>query len=140
MSLTLTYEEAVDEVLSMLKEVTDQYEYPVFYENTRKDRPDEEIAFIQVVLRHAFGNQATLGGAGQRIFMRYGVLIATLNFPTGSGLSGPYGIAKAISDAFEGVSSQNGIWFRNIRISEKGRDGGYFQTDVIIEFEYSETK
>ena len=49
-------------------------------------------------------------------------------------------IAQIVLDAFEGQSSPGGVWFRNATPQERGQDGVWTRTDVVIEFTYDESK
>lgn len=138
--MTLTYAQAFDEINIMLKEVWDPTGHQLFYEDVRDQKSTDKSPWATVVVRHAAGQQDTLGGRGNRSFLRLGVLIVTINTPSGSGLSEAYALAKVVSDAYEGASSPNGVWFRNVRINELGRDGTFYQTNVLVDFEYHETK
>lgn len=138
--MSLTYAQANDEILVLLKAVWDPTGYKLFYEDIRDEKDTDLSPWASVIVRHAAGKQDTLGGTGNRSFLRLGVCIITINTPSGSGLSEAYPLAKVVSDAYEGVSSPNGVWFRNVRINELGRNGTFYQTNVLIDFEYTETK
>ncbi len=138
--MNLTFAQANDDILALLKAAWDQTGHEMFYDDIREQRETDQTPWAQVVVRHAAGQQDTLGGVGNRSFLRLGVVIVTINTPSGSGLSTAYALAKVVADAYEGVSSPNGVWFRNVRINELGRDGTFYRTNVLIDFEYSEMK
>ena len=138
--MTLTYAQANDEILALLKAVWDPTGHKLFYEDVRDQREEDQSPWAMVVVRHAAGQQDSLGGRGRRSFLRLGVAIITNHAPSGSGLSNAYALAKVVADAYEGVSSPNGVWFRNVRVNELGRFGTFFQTTVLVDFEYTETK
>lgn len=138
--MNLTFAQANDDILALLKAAWDPTGHEMFYDDIREQRETDQTPWAQVVVRHAAGQQDTLGGVGNRGFLRLGVVIVTINTPSGSGLSTAYALAKVVADAYEGVSSPNGVWFRNVRINELGRDGTFYRTNVLIDFEYSEMK
>lgn len=138
--MNLTFAQANDDILALLKAAWDPTGHEMFYDDIREQRETDQTPWAQVVVRHAAGQQDTLGGVGNRSFLRLGVVIVTINTPSGSGLSIAYALAKVVADAYEGVSSPNGVWFRNVRINELGRDGTFYRTNVLIDFEYSEMK
>jgi len=138
--MNLTFAQANDDILALLKAAWDPTGHEMFYDDIREQRETDQTPWAQVVVRHAAGQQDTLGGIGNRSFLRLGVVIVTINTPSGSGLSTAYALAKVVADAYEGVSSPNGVWFRNVRINELGRDGTFYRTNVLIDFEYSEMK
>jgi len=136
----MNYAQANDDMLTMLKTVWDTTGHKMFYEGIRDQREADQSPWATVVVRHAMGRQDTLGGAGKRQFLRTGIVLVTINTPSTSGLSGGYVLAKVVTDAYEGVASPNGVWFRNVRINELGREGTFNQINVVIDFEYYETK
>lgn len=138
--MNLTFAQANDDILALLKAAWDPTGHEMFYDDIREQRETDQTPWAQVVVRHAAGQQDTLGGVGNRSFLRLGVVIVTINTPSGSGLSTAYTLAKVVADAYEGVSSPNGVWFRNVRINELGRDGTFYRTNVLIDFEYGEMK
>lgn len=138
--MSLTYKQANDDILALLKAAWDTTGHKMFWEEIRDDRETDQSPWAMVIVRHAAGQQDTLGGKGHRQFLRIGSIVVTINTPSSSGLSEGYNLAKVVADAYEGVASPNGVWFRNIRINELGREGTFFQTNVIVDFEYYETK
>lgn len=138
--MSLTYDQATNEILTLLKTAWDTTGHQMDWENTREQRETDNSPWASVVVRHVSGQQDSLGGLGFRSFIRFGVLIVTIRIPSGSGLSTGNTLAKVVADAYEGVSSPNGVWFRNVRINEQGRDGSNFVINVLADFEYTETK
>jgi len=138
--MSLTYLQANNDILSLLKAAWDPTGHKMFWEGVRDQRETDQSAWATVVVRHATGQQDTLGGVGSRQFLRNGIVLVTINTPSTSGLSDAYVLAKVVADAYEGVASPNGVWFRNVRINELGREGTFNQINVVIDFEYYETK
>jgi len=138
--MSLTFKEATDDMNTIMKTVSDAESFPVHWANRKTPRDTTEDPFVEFMIRHAGGQQDTLGGIGHRSFIRVGTAVARVFTPTGKGLSSAYDLAKSIVDAYEGVHSPNGVWFRNVRIQEMGTDGNFFELQVLIEFEYNETK
>jgi hypothetical protein len=136
----MTFEEASDEILDILNTAWLTTGHKMFYENTRDQREEDDSPWAVAILRHIGGLQATLGGRGVRKFDRFGLLTVQIYTPTAKGLQESYRLAKVMTDAFEGESSPSGVWFRNVRINEAGRDGQFTQTNVIVEFRYDEIK
>lgn len=95
--------------------------------------------WIKVEVRHVLGGQSTLSGptGGNRTTRRG---IATVKFYEGfgSGLTQTDKLARVIERAFLGKSTTNGVWFRRVRTMEFGKDGSWFRTDVLAEFEYDD--
>lgn len=138
--MSLTYAEAVDDINAMMKTAWDTTGWDLHWDNVRTQRDTADEPWAAFVIRHATGVQDNLGGIGNRNFMRTGTAIASIFTPTGNGLSVSYALAKVVADAYEGQTSDNGVWFRNVRMQEVGRESQFYQTNVLIDFEYNETK
>lgn len=139
--MSLTYKEAKNEILDIFKAAWDPTGYPVHYEAVREDRSTDQNPWAVVTLQHAAGFQSTLNGAnGTRTFTRLGFVTVQIFKPSGKGLQEAYDLAKVVSDAFEGTATPGGVWFRDVRLNEVGRDGEFFQMNVVAEFRYDEVK
>jgi hypothetical protein len=139
--MSLTYQQARDEIFEVFKQAWDTTGYEVHYEDVRKQRSKDEEPWAVVTLKHAAGFQSTLSGSvGNKTFTRLGFVTIQIFTPNGKGLQEAYDLAKVVSDAFEGVSTSGGVWFRNVRLNEIGRDGEFFQLNVVVEFRYDEIK
>lgn len=139
--MSLTHQEARDEIFDVFKAAWDVTGYPVHWEEVRKQRSGDETPWAVVTFQHAAGFQATLSGAqGARTFARLGFVTVQIFTPNGKGLQDAYDLAKVVSDAFEGTATPGGVWFRNVRLNEVGRDGEFFQLNVVVEFRYDEVK
>lgn len=137
--MTLQRRDAINEILSLLKAVWDPLGFPMKYDNTHVDTAG--ATWARATLRHNTGFQATLAGeTGQRRFRRTGTLVVQIFQPPGAGLSLNPDLAKIVVDAYEGVTSAGGVIFRDVVPNEIGVDGGFFQTNVSVNFEYDEIK
>ncbi len=138
MSLSITFKQATDEMLTMVKAAWDPTGHEMFYESVREQRETDDTPWASTVIRHASGRQLTFGKPAQ--FERIGTIIVSVYAQVGKGLSDPYALAKILADAFEGQSSPSGVWFRNVRINEIGRDGQFTQVNMLTDFTYTEVK
>lgn len=148
----LTYEEARDFILDKFKVAWDANTSvingsvpAVEYQNVSPSKnplADGNKAWARVTVRHATGEQRSMGTAGGRIFTRYGIVTIQIFVPTGKqGLVLADRLGKVAVDAFEGEETSTGnVWFRNVTYREVGVDGNWFQVNVIAEFEYDVTK
>lgn len=98
------------------------------------------VPWARATIRHNAGFQATLGGPGARRFDREGIFLVEIYAPRGDGLTLARSLHTLVEQAFEGVSTPNGVWFRNVRTEEVGPDGPWTHANVIIEFEYEEVR
>lgn len=139
--MSLTYQQAKDEILTIFKDAWDTTGYPVHYQDVRKQRDRDEEPWATVFLQHSAGFQSTLTGVqGERTFSRLGFVTVQVFTPIGKGLHKAYELAKLVSDAYEGAATPGGVWFRNVKLNEAGQDGEFYQLNVIIEFSYDEIK
>lgn len=145
--MPLSQTAARDEILTRLKVVTDTIVAlapNVIYEDSDKQPPDGEdppLTWARVTVRHVFSAQSALSDdAGKRRYTRDGLVTIQLFTPFNEGLSNADTIASLLQGAFLGVSTPNGVWFRNVRTNEVGVDGPWFQTNVLADFRYDEVR
>ena len=138
--MSLTFEQANDDMMKMINDAWSVTGHKIFFESVVDEREQETLPFLRVFVRHAGGGQRTLGGVDSRMFERRGFLRFEVYARITNGLQESYQLAKVVADAYEGRSSDNGVWFRRVRISERGKDGIFNRTDVIVDFEYHEMK
>lgn len=138
--MSLTYKQANDDMLKMILNAWSVTGNKIYFESVQDDRETDTLPFCKVWIRHANSNQRTLGGQGARLFERKGFVRIEVYSRITNGLQESYQLAKVASDAYEGRSSDNGVWFRRVRISEMGKDGIFNRVDVIVDFEYHEMK
>jgi hypothetical protein len=138
--MSLTKAQARDEILSVLNEAWDATDYPMLFEDLPAVLP-KNGPWARTSVRHVDGEQATLsGGLGLQKFKRSGFITVQIFSPSGDGLSLSDSLIKIVMDAFEGKATSGGVWFRNVRSTEVGPDGNFFQVNVTIDFEYTELK
>ena len=150
--MPVTRTAARDEILAAIKAVTDTIidledddtvpSGNVIWDDTQKSKPHGQgpntPTWARVSVRHIFGEQSSLSDdAGVRRYTKRGIVTVQLFTPTG-GLVSADSISDTIENAFRGVSTPNGVWFRNPRSNEIGVDGPWFQTNIIAEFEYDQ--
>lgn len=142
--MTATREQAVDDILGMLLDAwTDGGLDPdrLLWPNKDAEVPSGQDAWGRATLQHTDGGQGSLAGdSGKVRWTRVGILTVQVFVPSGEGLSQETSVSKIVMDAFEGKKSARGVWFRRVRAREIGPDGQFFQTNVIVEFEYDEIK
>ena len=106
------------------------------------DSRDPDEPWARITVSHIDSAQTTLGGLNNRRFTRQGIVAVQMFSPLvdGGGLTFAEQSAIISRDAFEGVGTASGIWFRNTRIKEIGPDATWYQINVIAEFQYDELK
>lgn len=153
--MSLTYEQATDELVRLLTErwnaltpaVLDQADPALLqWPGVPDVAPDVVQPFGRFIMRHIPDRRHTLAPAGSRRFTRTGFVtvqcfgpVADPGWPKG-GLSLAEKLAIIARDAYEGVGTKDGLWFRNASIVEVGADKVYYQQHARVEFTYDECK
>ena len=133
---------ARDSILTLFHVTWDALGTPpmVIHEDRKKDPPEDGSPWVEVVIRHFDGFQATLGGIGSRKFRSPGLVAVRVHTRFGEGLVNSDIFVQAAIDAFEGKATTDGIWFRNVRPIEFGRDGDWYRVDVLADMTYDRVK
>ena len=115
---------------------------PVQYPDVAWPGPPKEGAWARIAIAHEAGFPATLGGeTGNRRFRKLGTVTVQIFTEFGKGEQEADELAIIAEKAFEGeVTSPGRVIFRNARTIEIGRDGQWFQTNVLVDFEYDEVR
>lgn len=150
--MSLTREQARDEILTVLKTAWDagveSAGVPIYYQNTEGDPANTQItgttdpsSWARATLLHNIRRQGALSAAtGHILYEIEGILTIQLFTPHGDGLLKSDKLSKIVEDAFDGVKTPSGVWFKNVRSNEVGPSGAWFQTNVVVEFNYDEIK
>ena len=150
MSVTTTV--ARDEIYGLFKTAWDgdvaSSSVLVLYENVPGEPPDAVNTatgklppYARVSVRHFTGGQSTLsGGLGRRTFSRNGAVTVQIFTPIGDGLALSDTLVPIARNAYEGVDTASGVWFRNVRHVEVGPTGAWYQVNVIADFTYDEIR
>ena len=113
--------------------------YPVAWGDLPATPPATETQWAAVKLLHTGGGQISLSGeTGTRRFNRRGIIRISIFVPAGGGQTKAYQLAQQVANAYE--DSKLDVWFRNIRINDKGASGAFQQTDVLADFSYDEVR
>jgi len=139
---------ARDEILLQFKTAWDAGTPPIpllIYDDKHVDLPNNAsyaritIQFTTAV-QSTVGGRVSLGGGGQR-FRRFGLITVQIFSISGDGLTVADPLVDLAVDAFEGTSTgSDRIEFRNVRATDIGQDGPWYQTNVVAEFEYDRVK
>lgn len=97
-------------------------------------------AWARITVEHTLAEQSTFGDAGARRFTRFGFVTVQIFQPqnTAGGFTLGEQLAVIARNAFEGVGTASGVWFRNAVISEAGSDAIWSRLNVRAEFQYDE--
>jgi hypothetical protein len=91
--------------------------------------------WARVTIRPNIRDQKTLGGPGNRLFTRNGILFVEIFTPTGDGMVLSNQLCELVQDAFEGISSPYKVWYRQTRINVNGIEGLWSRNTVTVEWE-----
>lgn len=144
-----TYGSAVDEILGLFKvkwntdtaALNSGTPYPVEWPEVDQSAfPSVASPFARVRLRHLDAKQVTFGEVGNRRFESMGLVTIQVFVPLSHklGLSLVQNLAIIARNAYRGVGTASGIWFRNAKIIEVGPDRGWMQRNMVCEFQYDE--
>ncbi|QYW02120.1 hypothetical protein CPT_Sonora_017 [Stenotrophomonas phage Sonora] len=153
--MSLTYTKAIDEMVRLLAVQWNaltpallQRPEPALlqYPGMPQGNPDVEQPFGRLLIRHVSDPRHTFGPPGSRRYTRSGFItiqcfgpIDDVNWPAG-GLSLAENLAIIARDAYEGVGTNDGLWFRNAHVIEIGADKVYYEQRARIDFTYDECK
>lgn len=102
--------------------------------------PPANADWVRLVIRHNTSTQRSLGGIGNRKFMRGGEVFVQCFTPEGSGSTGARTLAATARAIFEGKTLLPGsIIFTDVVVREIGADRGWYQVNVEATFDYDET-
>jgi hypothetical protein len=113
---------------------------PVIYPDV-SDEPPTSGAYARLTLVHTGGTQATLANAeGKRRWRATGTLTIQLFTPPGGGQVLSDQLLVITKNAFQGVTTADGVTFRDVTIREIGAVSGWYQANVLVAFEYDEVR
>jgi hypothetical protein len=111
------------------------------FDDFEDDLPSSTSPWTRITVRHATGGQISLSNeAGKRRYDRKGTVFVQIFTPFGDGLTLSDSLAIIAARAFEGKETPLHVWFRDVRFVEVGRDGHWYNVNVLAAFEYDEVK
>lgn len=140
---------AYQETMSKLKTVLDAGGYlnvNTEWPNVRNEKPEERETesdrtdpWIRVVWQHIESQPRTVGSAnGLRRYENFGLLTVSMHTPSGHGLTEISNFATTILNGFRGKSTSSGVVYHAGVPKEVGREGNYFRSEALIDFQYDE--
>lgn len=138
--MSLMYDEAYAEIADFFHKNLNGTDLEIFYGGVQRDNQTKDKTKVVFHIKHYEGRQNSLGGVGQRMFIREGVVTVQILHPSRKGLHDAYKYVNVIVNSFEGKATPSGVWFRNTRIKENGIDGEFLLINVITDFQYYEIK
>ena len=134
----MTTQEAIDAMCKVFLDVWGT-ENPIVWSDFNARPATQNTPWARVILRHVDGRQSSLaGGLGTQRYDSSGVLTAQIFTPVGRGQTECYSLATKVQNAFRDAKLD--VWFRNVRLNERGASGSFNQIDVRMDFIYDEVR
>ena len=99
----------------------------------------QHLEWVRVTVKSLPGSQDTLGAAGNRKFMRTGIIFVQITVPDGEGTSRADQLAQLVSTIFEGTRF-SGIWVYETNVQEQDSDDKNLLYLVESTFNYEDIK
>lgn len=130
--------EARNHILSVFQDAwTELGSYKVVWDDVTNMSNTNDF-WARVTMRHTLGQQASLAGnSPARLWEQTGTLTVQLFTPVGDGNTLAYQVAQKIVNAYRKAKSDC-VWYRNPTINEIGTSGAFQQTNVIVDFSYTD--
>lgn len=146
------YNTAYQETMALLKTALDasadysgiQVEWPNV-EPTRSTEQNQHtenpVPWIRVQWQHGVLKQRTIGSAnGLRRYEAKGLLVISHFHQSGRGLQGTGAFSTFCYDIFLGESTASGVIYKPQSPRDVQKDGLWYRSDAMIEFQYDEVK
>jgi hypothetical protein len=153
--MSLTLQETYDEILSRFKAVWDTVPGGPFevawpdvplsaalqqYITGELESTTPIQTWARVTIRANQRDQKTLGGPGNRLYTRNGILFVEIFTPTGDGTVAATELAELVEDAFESIAFNYSVWYPKTKIQPNGIEGLWSRTTVTIQWESEQIK
>jgi len=104
--------------------------------------PNPLAPWFRWMMQHTEGGQASLSCEhGERRWRREGLIIVQCFAPLDKGgLTLAQRMAESVRDAYQGVGTPSGVWFRNATTQEIGTDLSWYNVNAVIQFNYEEVR
>jgi hypothetical protein len=110
---------------------------PVAYPNVNFQKPTDGSPYARLFVQHFEGPQVTLGSPGYSRYRQSGIVTIQIFTKFGRGLTKDSELVNIARNAFQGKSTgSDTIDFHNFRANEIGNSDLYWQTNVLVDFEY----
>ena len=136
----MTPAQAVDVILGVFKAAWDGTGFPAVYDDVPGKKPTSETVWARATVRHATGNQSSIGGdVGSRRYTSRGTVFVQIFAPVGDGSTACYAAAQLVLNAYRDARNPD-VWFTEQRMREVGSDGAFEQINVLATFSYDDVR
>jgi hypothetical protein len=130
----MTQTEAFNAIVSRyLNEYNGQF--PIAIDNKKFSIPNPPVKWVRLHVKFNDGKQSSLGKAGNRKYVKYGLIFMQVFTPINTGTDENNTLVDASVNVFDGVRLDD-LWMYNGRSVTVGSDGEFFQQNGVVEFEY----
>ncbi|MES0340681.1 MAG: phage tail terminator-like protein [Candidatus Humimicrobiaceae bacterium] len=119
-----------------LTEYTGQFTIAI--DNQIANAPDDE-EWVRLTVNFNDGFQDSLGTAGNRKYLKSGMIFIQVFFPMNKGTDNSDTLAEDSANLFDGFRIQD-LWMFNGRVKTIGSDGEFYQQNAVIDFEYENVR
>jgi hypothetical protein len=134
----MTYVEARNALIS--RYLTEyQGEFPIGTDNVKIATPNPPVKWVDVNVQFNDGNQSSLGRAGNRKFLRLGLLFIQIRTPQNTATDENDLLAQASVNLFDGERLGQ-LWLFNGRVKTVGSDGQFYLQNAIVEFKFEDIR
>ena len=119
-----------------LTEYTGQFIIAI--DNQKIDAPTDE-EWVRLTVNFNDGFQDSLGTAGNRKYLKSGMIFIQVFFPINKGTNNSDTLAEDSANLFDGVRIDD-LWMYNGRVKTIGSDGEFFQQNAIVDFDYENVR
>ncbi|MDH5573099.1 MAG: DUF4128 domain-containing protein [Gammaproteobacteria bacterium] len=109
------------------------------FNNEEYDPPTVDTTWVRLIYKLATGGQETLGKETNRKYERVGMIFAQVFTPINQGSSGAEILAETIQTLYESKKF-NGVTCGDAVIRDNGKQDGWYQVSVDINFKFYEIK
>ena len=141
-----THEQAFDEINTILldawKDNSTTSQIPIVWGNVVNERQgtvdyfEQTEPWLLVETIYETAITASLKGSSGIKRTHRGMIVAIIYVQLGKGAVHALPLISVAADAFEGIKTPGGVWFRNPQISTIGKDGTWYTMSMDAKFEY----
>lgn len=120
--------------------------HPVIYPDVPLDTAAQACidtgteAWARVTYKPNLRSQTSIAGPTKAKYTAEGIVIIEVYTPTGDGGQLNRSLTTLVETAYEGVSTPNGVWYRNVHTEGPVPDGPWSKSNVYAEWSYDEVR
>lgn len=126
-------------------EITKRYltllnQFPIAITGHAFDPPKDPAPWVRLTIIFNDGRQSSLGDIGNRKFIKSGFVNAQIFTPSGTGTDKNDEMAQDSLNLLDSIRIDQKLWMYNGKIQTIGDSGGYYQQNVVIEFNFEDIR